>query len=65
MMAVDLVTAAHAGDIDGMTMVLCRITRIAHGLEEPESAADRRPVRIEDSEDWAATHVRRSKPKES
>jgi hypothetical protein len=64
MMAVDLVTSLRRGELDEVRRIIEKIGDLAAGLIEPESAADHHPIRIEDSEDWAATRVKRSRPKE-
>lgn len=62
-MARELAAATYAGDIGGMISTIEKVHRIAARIEEPESAADRRPIRIEDSEDWATTRVARQRRK--
>jgi hypothetical protein len=64
MAAVDLVTALRGGNLDEARIILDKIGDLAAGLVEPESAADRHPIRFEDSEDWASTRVKRSKDRE-
>jgi hypothetical protein len=61
--AVELMTALRAGDTDLMFHLLEKVHLLAARIEEPESAADRKAIRREESEDWATTRVHRSRPK--